>query len=90
MKKQVDALANARHAIGLYSISEMCEIFPRANGKPMSRHTVDFLINSGQLRYVSPNGRDRYVFLAEYIEVTTNYAKKNCRQNMLANDDGNQ
>ncbi len=87
MDKNAEALIKARHDIGLFSIKEIREMFPRKDGKPMSRYTIDYLINSNQLKYVSPNGRDRYVFLKDYITATTNYNKKKMSPSFNGNSD---
>lgn len=59
--KHKNELRKARHAIGLYSIKELCEMFD------CSRHNIDNAINTGCLKYVSPNNRDRYVYLQDFL-----------------------
>lgn len=55
-------LVNARHAIGLYSIKELCEMFNCGRSK------IDYGINNGELPYISPNNKDRFVYLKDFLE----------------------
>lgn len=59
MKNQ---LIEARQKIGLYSIKELCAMFGCGRSK------IDAAINSGKLRYMSPNGKSRFVFLNDFLE----------------------
>lgn len=56
-------LMDARHKMGIYSVSELCCMFECGRAK------IDVLLNKGQLKYISPNGRTRYVYLNEYLEL---------------------
>lgn len=56
-------LKQTRHQLGIYSIAELSEMFN------VGRHKIDFLLNTGLLKYISPNGRTRYIFLKEYVEL---------------------
>lgn len=60
-KKKEEKLLNARHAIGLYSIKELCVMFG------CSRYNIDKAINNKKLKYMSPNNRDRYICIDEFI-----------------------
>jgi len=57
-----EKLTAARHGIGLYSLKEICIMFN------CSRYSLDNAINLGELKYISPNNRDRYVYLSTYLE----------------------
>lgn len=63
-------LMDARHKIGLYSVSELCSMFECGRAK------IDSLLNTGQLKYISPNGRTRYVYLNEYLELLSKKSKE--------------
>lgn len=62
-----EVLIEARHKIGLYSIKELCSMFA------CGRSLIDKGINSGILKYMSPNNRDRYVYLNDFLK----YIEKN-------------
>lgn len=72
MQKQIleptaaEELVKARHAIGLYSINELRCMFA-TDGKPKSRYSIDMLLNTGKLKYISPNGRERFIYLNDYL-----------------------
>ncbi len=55
-------LVEARHEKGLYSIRELRAMFD------VGRCSIDFALNSGQLKWMSPNGKERFVFLDDFIE----------------------
>lgn len=60
-KQQLLELEKARHAISLYSIDELCAMFK------CSRYSIDNAINIGKLDYISPNNRDRYIYLQDFL-----------------------
>lgn len=55
-------LVEARHNLGLYSIQELCSMFG------CGRTKIDLAINTGQLKYISPNNRDRFVYLKDFFD----------------------
>lgn len=59
-------LKNARIAIGLYSISELCLMFG------CSRYSIDNPINRNELKYISPNNKTRYVYLQDFLNYLEN------------------
>lgn len=59
-------LVEARHNLGLYSIRELQIMFS------CGRETIDFAINSGKLKYLSPNNKDRYVYLKDFQKYMEN------------------
>lgn len=61
-KQQQDKLEKARHAIELYSINELCIMFH------CSRYSIDNAINLKKLDYISPNNRDRYIYLKDFLK----------------------
>ena len=63
-------LIEARQKVGLYSIQELCSMFCCGRSK------IDFAINSGQLKYMSPNNRDRFVYLNDFLDYMNSHNKK--------------
>lgn len=59
--EKVKQLIEARHNLGLYSIQELCSMFGCGRSK------IDLAINTGQLKYISPNNRDRFVYLKDFF-----------------------
>ena len=57
-----EQLIEARQKLGLYSIKELCAMFGCGRSK------IDEAINSGKLKYMSPNGRSRFIFLNDFLE----------------------
>lgn len=55
-------LIELRKQIKLFSIGELCVMFNCGRG------SIDDAINSGQLEYLSPNNRDRYIYLDKFLE----------------------
>ena len=60
-KQQMLELEKARHVKEIYSINELCAMFN------CSRYSIDNAINIGKLDYISPNNRDRYIFLPDFL-----------------------
>lgn len=61
-------LTELRHnTTGLYKIKELALMFD------ISRFSIDAAIKSGKLEYISPNNRDRYIKLNDFLE----FMKKN-------------
>lgn len=56
-----DELADRRHALGIYSIKELSDMFG------MGRSHIDYALNTNQLKYVSPNNRTRFILLKDFI-----------------------
>lgn len=56
-----EELLEARHSIGLYSIKELCLMFN------CSRFYIDKALNEKSLKYLSPNNRDRYIYLKDFL-----------------------
>lgn len=61
-EKKEKELIDARHNLGLYSIRELCSMFG------VSRYSLDKAINEEGLKYISPNSKNRFVFLNDYVE----------------------
>lgn len=61
-KTEKSALKKARFGIGYYSISELQAMF-----SDCGRSKIDYLINSGELSSISPNNRERYVKLEDFL-----------------------
>lgn len=55
-------LREARREIGLYSVQELRVMFN------CGRTVIDNALNTGQLKYLSPNNRERFVYLNDFIE----------------------
>lgn len=62
-----EALKQARHEIGYYSISELQIMFSSCG-----RSKIDYLVNSGKLKYISPNNREKYIKLSDFLFVLQN------------------
>lgn len=66
-----NALIETRHHAGLYSIKELCTMFGCGRAK------IDFALNTGQLKYISPNNRERFIYLEDFLSfMKTNNVKK--------------
>ena len=61
MKESKEELRLSRRLLGLYTIKELSDMFD------IGRHKIDLMINTGKLKYVSPNGKTRYVLLKDYV-----------------------
>ena len=70
MVDNFDKLVEVRHERGLYSIAELCSMFGCGRGK------IDFALNTGLLKYISPNNRERFVYLADFLNYMENLNKK--------------
>lgn len=55
-------LVDLRHSKGLYSVKELCVMFCCGRG------SIDYALNSKRLNYISPNNRDRYVYISDFVE----------------------
>ncbi|MBQ8845065.1 MAG: hypothetical protein IJ008_03505 [Clostridia bacterium] len=62
--KQINELEliEVRKKIGLYSIKELCLMFK------IGRESIDYALNTNRLKYISPNNRDRYIYLKDYLK----------------------
>jgi len=56
-----EKLKNVRHERGIYSIKELSIMFD------CHRKKIDDAINHNGLHYMSPNGRTRFIYLADYL-----------------------
>lgn len=66
-KFEIEKLVEARHKAGIYSLKEICYMYADpVTGKPMSRFSIDNAMNSGELEYMSPNNRDRYIDIENF------------------------
>lgn len=61
----VETLDKARHAISLYTIRELCTMFG------CGRAHIDMALNNGSLKFMSPNNRDRFIYLNDFLEFFT-------------------
>lgn len=61
-QEQEEKLRKARHDIGLYTIKELAVMFD------CGRQSIDNAINTGQLKYISPNNKTRYVFVSDFLK----------------------
>lgn len=61
-EEEKKAMVEKRHERGLYSIKELQAMFG------IGRVTIDYALNSGQLKWMSPNGSTRFVFLKDFME----------------------
>lgn len=61
-KYDQEELTKVRQSQGIYSIRELSSMFQCGRSK------IDNAINTGQLNYLSPNNRDRYVFLNDFLK----------------------
>lgn len=66
----IEELAEARHAIQLYTIKELCTMFN------CGRTNIDQALNSGELKFISPNNRDRYIYLNDFLTFFTKSIQK--------------
>lgn len=64
------SLIKSRQDMGIYSIDELAKIFN------ISRRSIDKAINNQQLTYISPNNKQRFVYLDVFIEYMNK--KGNC------------
>ena len=64
--KQKDNLEEVRHKLGLYSIIELSQMFN------CHRNAIDYALNTGKLKYISPNRKDRFIYLNDYLEYMAN------------------
>ena len=55
-------LSNVRQSKGLYSIKELAKMFG------IGRAKIDYALNTNQLKYVSPNGKTRFIFVDDFFE----------------------
>ncbi|MBQ8749677.1 MAG: hypothetical protein IJZ29_04355 [Clostridia bacterium] len=55
-------LVEIRHKQGLYKIEELADMFS------IGREQISYAINTGRLRYMSPNNKTRFVYLNDFIE----------------------
>lgn len=69
MVDNLNKLIEIRHERGLYSIVELCAMFGCGRAK------IDFALNTGQLKYVSPNNRDRFIFINDFLVYMENLKK---------------
>lgn len=60
-EKERKELIELRHSQGLYSIKELMAMFG------IGRHALDFAMNSGQLKWMSPNNRERFVYMSDFL-----------------------
>lgn len=63
MTEGKEELRQSRRLLGLYTIKELSDMFD------IGRHKIDLMINTGKLKYVSPNGKTRYILLKDYVNV---------------------
>lgn len=62
-----EELVKARQEIKLFTIDELCTMFA------CGRMHIDNALNSGRLKYMSPNNRDRYIYLDDFLKVFTSF-----------------
>ena len=55
-------LITIRHNQGLYDINELCKMFS------VQRPYIIFAIESGRLKYMSPNKKQKFIYLDDFIE----------------------
>lgn len=55
-------LSCVRQSKGLYSIKELAKMFG------IGRARIDYALNTNQLKYVSPNGKTRFIFIDDFFE----------------------
>lgn len=60
-KQKKEDLVKFRRDMGIFSISEICEMFG------CGRSYIDFMINDQKLNYITPNNRDRFVYLNDFL-----------------------
>lgn len=58
-----EELLKVRHDMGYYSVQELCAMFG------IGRSFIDNALNSGQLEYISPNAKTRFIKLSDYLEL---------------------
>lgn len=61
-----EALVKQRHELGYYSVLELSLMFG------ISRVKIDEAINTGQIDYISPNAKTKFVKLNEFLEYSKN------------------
>lgn len=69
-KELTDDLVKFRQNMGIFSISEICKMFG------CGRSYIDLMINNQMLNYISPNNRDRFVYLNDFLTCVQNENKK--------------
>lgn len=60
--KENEMLQSVRHSIGYYSIRELQVMFSGCG-----RAKIDYLVNSGKLKFISPNNREKYIKLEDFL-----------------------
>ena len=55
-------LSSVRQSKGLYNIKELAKMFG------IGRAKIDYALNTNQLKYVSPNGKTRFIFVDDFFE----------------------
>ena len=55
-------LIEIRHNQGLYDINELCKMFN------VQRPFINFAIESGRLKYMSPNNKQKFIYLNDFID----------------------
>ncbi len=60
-------LQQVRHSIGYYSIKELQVMFLSCG-----RAKIDYLVNSGKLKFISPNNREKYIKLEDFLSCLQN------------------
>lgn len=60
-KEEINTLVEDRHRLGLYSVIELAKMFS------VGRSAIDYLLNTGQLKFISPNNKSRFILLKDYL-----------------------
>ena len=68
---QKKVLIQVRHERGLYQIKELCAMFGCGRSK------IDFALNTKKLKYISPNGRDRFIYLDDFLKFFNELSSEN-------------
>lgn len=61
-EEQKNRLVKTRHELGLYSIKEICNMFG------CGRTLIDKALKTGELDSMSPNNKERFVYLKDFME----------------------
>lgn len=69
-------LPPARQYMGLYSVKELAEVFG------FSRTCIDRAIKQGELAYVSPNNKTKYVYIEDFAEFMQKKGNRTTFQNV--------
>ncbi len=70
-----EQLIKTRQDLGLYTVNELCGIFC------INRRAIDFALNSGKLKYMSPNNKQKLIYLTDFLEYMQEKGNRSTSEN---------